>query len=309
MSNGKTSYLANVQHCGRSACPVCGSKISHQRGIEISEGIVEHLRRGGGVATGLLTVPHSVGDELKPMLDLLLNGWRRILADREFRQLREELRVVGYVRGFEVTVGRNSWHPHIHHLLLTERPLSPHDLKRLQRAIFRVWREYCGREGYRVPLSTFNRCERVRTPQAVARYVTKVTSGHELTSPDTKNSKGRSPLQILDDFTRTGDDDDLQLWLEYEDAVYRRSLLRWSRGLKDALGVDEVTDQEIVDREEGGVEQLQIEFDDYKILSASPDGIPTVLHLVEKGRVDEARDFIQERCRGSGLMSYTTGYA
>jgi len=317
--NESSAYLVNVQRCGRVACPVCGSKISYERGTEISRAVEAHLQSGGGVATGVLTLSHSVGDRLEPMLDLLLNGWRAIAQDRRVRDIRDIVGVVGMIRGFEVTHGRNSWHGHLHYLVLTERALSAHELKQLQRAFFRVWSRVCESDGRRLPAGAYNRLERVRTAQAIGRYVSKVSLGHELTGGDNKTSRGRSPIRILYDFTQTGDVDDLDLWREYEQAIHGRQLLTWSRGLKAHFRVEHLTDHEIVSREEGGSVQFEITPGDYTDLCRISGAIPTVLRLVETGRIGEAQDYISEAVDGlrakrqardgPTVLSYVTGEA
>jgi len=104
-------------------------------------------------------------------------------------------------------------------------------------------------------------------------------AAYEVTGSHTKRAGkgGRSPFEILAGLvlrdreklvdgmmidTSTGEvisdsrDQDLAIWLEWEQASKGRLQMTWSRGLRDLLGLDrELTDEEIVELEDaGGVE-------------------------------------------------------
>src|SRR5690606_6467339 len=57
---------------------------------------------------------------------------------------------------------------------------------------------------------------------------------------------------LLDDAINTGLADDFDLWDEWERDSKGMRQLTWSRGLKDRVGVDDVTDEEIAEEDEQG---------------------------------------------------------
>jgi hypothetical protein len=141
-----TSVVLGLMRCGRIwLCPVCAATIRHKRAEEITEGVVEWIRRGGIAYLVTFTARHGHTDRLSDLMDALQGtrktpdtprrpgAYQRLItggtwagrkasdghraADRE--GIRDRIGYVGMIRATEVTVGQiNGWHPHIHAIVL-----------------------------------------------------------------------------------------------------------------------------------------------------------------------------------------------
>jgi len=251
------AHFANLQLCGSVwSCPVCAPRIRERRAAEIEQGLGTHLGNGGGAGFLTATVPHDQGDQLAPMLATVRDGFKTMMGSRSWRRDRLEFGIVGAIRSPEITHGVNGWHPHLHGLVLTEKPLVPSDWDTIADRFFIGWSSSVVRGGYRAPTREHGvTLSAVRSATEVAQYTAKFQDGtelrsvgRELTRHDTKQARrhGRAPIAILRDFSETGEKSDLSLWREYEQATKGVSSVRWSRGLKAALGVVDVSDDEIV---------------------------------------------------------------
>jgi hypothetical protein len=106
--------------------------------------------------------------------------------------------------------------------------------------------------------------EAAHTVPQVSRYVAQVVgsdsaltsqASFEIMRGDLKRSRiqgHRTPWQVLEDFAAFGDDDDLHLFNEWEQATRGVHAMHWSRGLRQRVGVDHKSDDEIVAEEIGG---------------------------------------------------------
>jgi hypothetical protein len=91
--------------------------------------------------------------------------------------------------------------------------------------------------------------------------------GWEVAGGAMKNGRrgNRAAFRILSDFVRTGDLHDLDLWHEYEKATRGRKQLTWAQGFRAFLELDdELTDQEIVDAEQGDDDVQLIDADEWR---------------------------------------------
>jgi hypothetical protein len=89
--------------------------------------------------------------------------------------------------------------------------------------------------------------------EAVADYISKVT--HEITSPTTKDGRGcnRAPFRILLDFLATGNADDYDLWVVWEQTSHNRRQVTWSRALRAWAGLArERRDEEVAAQDHHG---------------------------------------------------------
>ena len=91
----------------------------------------------------------------------------------------------------------------------------------------------------------------------MSNYLTKMAMqwslGDELTGGQTKQAKGtgRTPTEVLQDYHRTGNRVDGELFQAWYSASFRTKLLTWSNGLKDIFAVPDKTDQQIAEEEIG----------------------------------------------------------
>ncbi|MFC8366208.1 hypothetical protein ACFUIY_40880 [Streptomyces griseorubiginosus] len=131
-----TSVVLGLMRCGRIwLCPVCAATIRHKRAEEITEGVVEWIKRGGSAYLVTFTARHASRDQLSDLMDALQGtrktpdtkrkpgAYQRLITggswagrpDRGVDGIRDHIGYVGMIRATEVTVGQaNGWHPHIH---------------------------------------------------------------------------------------------------------------------------------------------------------------------------------------------------
>lgn len=277
MTHGQVSMVmgvagagyAGVAYCGAVwLCASCSAVVRSVRAADVQEAVSGHLAAGGGALFVTLTVPHTARDLLAQTWPVVSDGWRWVQSGRAGRVLRDLIRQVGTVRAAECTHGGHGWHPHLHLLLLTERPVSEDVRAAFAALLHERWALWCERRSWGAPLWGIGvRVDNVWGAQVLSAYVAKVQDdkwqqsanwriGREMARGDLKRGRhvGRTPFELLGEYTRLVelDADDKRrrtirrLWREYEAGSKGRSTLRWSAGLKAMLGVtDERTDEQI----------------------------------------------------------------
>lgn len=251
---GSHAHFSGVQHCGSVwACPVCAPIIRRERAEEITEAARRHLASGGGIAMVTFTLRHSRIDSLSVLMRLLCDAYQDMSRSRAFRDWRADSGQRGSITATEITYGVAGWHPHRHVLMLFDRPVTREDEAAIRDELFDMWSHAVDRCGGRtVSRDAFDVRAVTRGEEQVASYVTKTIKGvdgigAEVSLADVKAGRAAgsiNPFQLLDVETAEAE----RLWNEYADATKGRSAIRWSRGLRDALGMGrERTDEEIVD--------------------------------------------------------------
>lgn len=251
---GSHAHFSGVQHCGSVwACPVCAPIIRRERAEEITEAARRHLASGGGIAMVTFTLRHSRIDSLSVLMRLLCDAYQDMSRSRAFRDWRADSGQRGSITATEITYGVAGWHPHRHVLMLFDRPVTREDEAAVRDELFDMWSHAVDRCGGRtVSRDAFDVRAVTRGEEQVASYVTKTIKGvdgigAEVSLADVKAGRAAgsiNPFQLLDVETAEAE----RLWNEYADATKGRSAIRWSRGLRDALGMGrERTDEEIVD--------------------------------------------------------------
>lgn len=261
------TYYRGLMICANVwACPVCSAKIAERRRAELDEALTRHQASGGGVYHMLLTLPHTRRDEPGPLVALLLDTFRRLCSGK-YRLSVLVPGFLGFVRALEVTHGEHGWHPHLHVLVFTEKALDGDQLALVQHKVFSKWearvQKTTGKTASRKAFS-FDGAERGHyTIDSAGDYVTKYGADRELdeivlerrrwgaadelTKAHLKDEGrgGRSPWKLLADY-QGGDVHAGMLWKEFVAGFKGRSQLQWSRGLRDALGLDQEQEDEQV---------------------------------------------------------------
>jgi hypothetical protein len=205
-----------------------------------------HRATGGALYLVTLTLPHDQGDHLERLYQAVADSYRYVRSGAPWYRIKERVAYVGEIRALEVTVGSNGWHPHLHVLLFTSRPLDAAELNELRGYYLRRWSSRVERYGYRAPTA-----EHGVTIVDSHRddYLAKLGLADELVMGATKNARAgsRTSLQVLADFAETGDAAALELWQEWTLAMHGARQLTWSRGLRERyVEAPEKSDAEIV---------------------------------------------------------------
>lgn len=246
---------AGLQVCGSVwLCPVCAAKVTERRRVELGAGVARWKEQGGLVVLATYTVRHWLGDCLSCVVDGVLEARNKLRSGKANGLFRKRYGVAGSVRSLEVTLGdRNGWHPHIHELLFLE-PES--DYRGLQGELLERWGQAVQAAGLR---DVNEHGVDVRdTWGAVGDYLAKLGEEpelpscwgpeHEVTKAPSKRGRlgGRTPLELLADYTFYLDQTAARRWQEYAGVFKERRQLVWSHGLRKLLGLGvEKADEEV----------------------------------------------------------------
>lgn len=269
-----------VQTCGSVwNCPICAPKVANGRRDEMTLGMGRHVEAGGMVYLETFTFQHTAEEGgagcLQPQLDKLLGLMReKLKSARIYKDTRKEAEVLGQIRALEITYGEaNGWHPHVHELVFASRHAVAVNAR--GETIYRksvlgrrrkLWarllieagmaglqRGDTGANLFGKLRNLLRRCYTVQIGAHAAEYIAKFgrESGwgiaSEMTKGHTKTPRRcahTTPWGLLADHL---DGDKRAGWLfrEYAEAFAGRRQLCWSPGLKKALGVNEVQDDEL----------------------------------------------------------------
>lgn len=249
----------NLLRCGNAwVCPVCAGQIADTRKKELHVAVVAAMQMDLKPVMITFTLRHGEKDLLLPLLADLLKAYRAMTNHRAYKNIKKKYGFAGYIRGLELTY-KTGWHPHLHVMMFMDARLLADEniIFQLEQDLYEVWLaelEKTGRDGIRgiavnVKAGDFY----------VAEYIAKYgrlpekptwTIESEMTGGMAKRSRdenGRTPFAIVLDYLLSGRDKDAKLFREYAAATKGRSILQWSRGLAEMLGVDLVDDVAALD--------------------------------------------------------------
>ena len=278
-----------LTQCGSPwVCPECAAKLQTRRAVEIRTALDWAAGMEKSVAMVTLTFTHSRRDRLADNIDVFTRATRRWLRSSTVRNVKAVVGYSGAIRASEATHGRaHGWHWHSHTLWITEAPLAPY-ADRLRAAWLRALAAegvFAMDDEAAVaaatahafaldPLDDLGTPEgRERTVHAVADYLVKMAGQQdakaareagmaaEVAMSGTKLGRraNRSPFQILKDALMLDPErpefDDLYfanaaLFIEYALATKGRQQLVWSPGLKSLVGVEERSDEALLEESE-----------------------------------------------------------
>jgi hypothetical protein len=301
------------------ACPCCSARIRQARAVDVEAAGLAHLRADGGLEFLTLTMPHDDTDALAGTLDVVLAGWRKIQQRKWFRAFRER-HGLGFIRSVEITHtrredGGSGWHPHMHVLLFTDRPLPEDARADLLGKLEAAWAAHVtssqrpdgtyyrrpGEDGVGVNLRS---CAGGYSAKGLLAYVAKVQDnygdawgvGAEMMRGDLKSGRramSRTPFELAE-AAAAGDGQALLLWHEYEQATAGRRAMHWSEGLRARyLAGPEPEDGDVPEVEQAE-EDLVLTVaggthDEWRLICRSGAKVllPRLLALAEDGRYED----------------------
>jgi hypothetical protein len=261
------SAYTGLQTCGSVwACPIDSAKVRHDRALRLSRCVVNWADAGGGLVFPTMTLAHVSGDSLAKTFGHLLAGWRFVVSSRAYKRLKKRLGIEHVCRAVEITHGFNGWHPHLHLLFFTIRPLTRAELLDVWAVLLGVWQTYVelndlrpidSRRGVYVKAVNLDSEKGLET---LGEYLSKTQDGYgiaaELVRGDLKkgrSKKARSPFALAE-AAIAGDARALALWREYEVVTKGRHALELSPASKTALGWGEdLPDDQVAASEDGGL--------------------------------------------------------
>jgi len=278
--------FSGLQSCGSVwADPVCASKILSRRAVEIGAVLSLAVAEGYVLAFGTFTMRHRRGERLELLWKAGRDGWRRVTSGKAYLSSVARCGVVGWVRVWEVTEGRNGWHVHVHWVAVMRPGSGKRELDDLAGGMLRRWSAglaRTGREAMRVG-QEWHLVSGDQAGEEVGRYVSKLgAEGLGLELAYTQSGRARDGLKtrpvwsLVESFLGDGDLKSLDRWHEWERASKGARQVGWSRNELDLRARFNVTQPEKTD-EEIAAEELGSEAD--TILWITPKGWASmVLH-------------------------------
>lgn len=261
-----SAFYSGLVTCGSVwSCPVCAAKIQERRREEIARAVdwayTSHLQP----VMVTLTFPHHQWHQLKDLLEQQATALQRLRAGGPWRRLRQGAGYQGLIRSLELTHGENGWHPHTHELWFVGAQVEAGDLRE---QIIQRWKSACARAGLLdlddpAQVAAFEaHSVDVRGWCTASDYLAKQDDSRhwgvdrELAKASSKRGRraGRHPFGLLADAaedSRAG-----RLYVEYSECMKGRRQLFWSAGLKDRVGLNEVSDEELAEQERDSADLL-----------------------------------------------------
>ncbi len=269
------AHYSGLMQCASIMCPMCAPKITERRKTEVSAMIETHQAAGGHLYMLTLTFSHHRHEKLIDSLGSqkakkgLLRAYYLFIKTTAYKKASALFGFNGSIRALEVTHSDiNGWHPHIHTLLFARDRLAQEQLQFIIDGLFEVWRDKCISAGLGAPNRTHG--IDLKPVKNVAEYLQKwgrkqhwgVES--ELTKLHIKKGKtqaGMTPfdfLRAMNDAKKLGDmqthEKYAALYRECCHAFYGQRQLFYSPGLKKRFGIEELSDEELVNKEDKGSE-------------------------------------------------------
>jgi len=241
----KRAYYHNLVVCARLwQCPVCAARISEVRRKDIQTGL-ENINNRSCLIT--YTLSHYIHDDLKTVLDALLDAFRTVGQGRWWVDFAKRYGWIGSIRALEVTYGANGWHPHLHQIAFVSDELDLVDFDEMRDELIARWSEMIQRQGRFASVAHGLTLEPTYT--SVAEYVSKWghdpseekwSAAREVAKASSKQASdgGLTPFQMLKNFG-AGDEEAGRLFQEYVAVFKGRKQLHWSHGLRKIMMLDE----------------------------------------------------------------------
>jgi len=312
-----TVSVSNVQTDGSVwHCAVCAAKITERRRVEMNYGVNKFRTEHGGSSTfATRTVPHSKSDALLSLRDRFRLADAHLKKPTRYRKMRARFGIFGDIKAYELTVTwANGWHLHVHEIFfhnadafdgaaLESNPAYVAFLKDFEQAYYEQWRDAAIKAGFDEPSRKHGL--QVQNGDFAAEYIakwgiepeSKWDASAELTKAHIKNSrKGYTPWATIRLYRDTGDERLVPIIQEYAHTMHGQQQLIWSHGLKKALGIKELEDEEIAAQMEDDAEEIgvlspvqwkfivknDLEADFFTLAAQGWDVVTKFLHSYEK---------------------------
>ena len=294
-----TYHYKGLATCGSVwVCPLCAAKIQERRRQEVAQAIVYAATIDRAPFMVSITFPHRVDQPLSMLLKLQSQALAKMRQRRDYMALMLKASAAGRIRALEVTHGQNGWHPHTHELLFL-RPDVP--TAWLREELAHLWLRACRAVGLFVDgrdrEADFLRhsVDVQAGDDGISGYLAKLDDqnawglSHELTKASSKQGRrtGAHPFRLASEKATS------RLFLEYVDAMKGQRQLVWSRGLKAAVGVDDISDEDIAQQEtERADDQIPVPNSAWRYVLAN-DARWEVTHAAQVGGIPEVERLLR----------------
>lgn len=281
-------------------CPVCAMALSERRRHELLQAVNAATQKQLTPIHIIYTMKHERGQELKPLLHTLIRAFDRTNSGKAGVNMRAKFGMSGYVRALEVTEGskshNNGWHPHLHVLqfvssAIVEQEGADEYAENMRAHIWQRWSNALetfggsALEDYGLKVKTGSSY----TAEYVAKYgreprEKRWSIEREIAKASSKTAKedGRTPFALLED-ALLGDVGAALLFQEFAEAIKGRSQLHWSKGLKELLAVEVLSDTDAIAWGADYVARLLIDGETWREIEKRGMRGDVVAELVEHG--------------------------
>ena len=270
MRTDKYNSIINthIAHCSSVwLCPVCSSIIQSKKADDVQKAIGWANDNDYKVAMVTFTASHNVkmpliefGEKLQKAYEMMMKNIRKSRKKYE----------IGNIKGVEFTHSyKNGWHKHYHVILILKKECN---VEAYFQTIKKSWETACVKNGLldstnEKAVSDFREhyVNIVKSAKEISNYVNKSSKEWTLADEMSKsvlkighNNEHRTPFQILCDIATTKDKKqrykDIDVFVEYMLYTYGLHQQDWSNGLKDAVGILDLSDEEIIEENEDTAE-------------------------------------------------------
>lgn len=253
LSGDNTAHYRNLATCHSVwACPVCTAQIQQRRRIELQRLISWGYDQGHHPAMITFTFPHQSFETLSDLKEKQAKAFKFLRQGSPWIRFKDRFSFSGLVRSLELTYGKNGWHPHTHEIWLI-RPTTGDDEQEFVHRLRERWYNCCVKAGLVDPSDDRKKWAfmmhavdvrfRINDSDYLAKQDASRSWGADAEaalSSSKNSSKGVHPHEFLVRRQKG----DMALYLEYVQAMKGSRQLFWSHGLKDQVGIDEVSDEE-----------------------------------------------------------------
>ena len=239
--------FGNLQRCYSVwNCPICSMTITEGRRTELKKGLSNWIDVGGHAYLATFTNSHHRGDNLDQLLSGQKKAFVKFWQKRKVTEMLKRLGYQGRIVATEVTWGQdNGWHLGSHMILFFDHEINHQGL---QSFLALQWQDACIKAGLKAP-DLIHGVD-VRNGTYAAEYVSKWGLEEEVTKGHLKKGLNGSltPFDLLRGASTNNHFK--TLFKQFADVFKGKQQLVWSKGLKDLLGIKQVTDEELIEETE-----------------------------------------------------------
>jgi len=300
-----SAFYSKLFTCGNVwTCPVCAAKVQERRRVEIAQAIdwayqVEGLQP----VMVTLTFPHHAWHKVGRLLEQQAAALHNLRAGKPWTKFKASYGYQGLIRSLEITHGANGWHPHTHELWFVEKHADPVEMLA---DILKRWESACSRAGLLDladprQLAAFRlHAVDVKGNCSASDYLAKQDDARnwgvdrEIAKASTKagRAKGLHAFGLLAK-AADGDTRSARLYLAYSIAMKGKRQLYWSRGLKERVGLLDVTDETLAEEVQDSADALgKLTADDWQTVRDA-GARAQVLDAAERGGWPEIETLLE----------------
>ena len=312
--HGKAFYDGLVFCSSPWSCPVCSAKIQVKRREEIKTCIDRMEAMGKKPIFITLTFPHYASQSCSDTWNILTKGLRGLRNGKAWQKFKSRSGYLGHITSKEIMYGRNGWHPHSHELWFVD---ADYDEREVLKYIQNKWFNVMNNLGVIAPDNVvpfqshsvrigFSRAEYLAKFDHSS-YVSKMSSEMSLFNVKKGRVKGSlHPFQLallaVNPVTFKVNKEAVNLFNEYHYATKGRSQVHFSKGLKEICGIDDKSDDVVVQEVTEQPSSVVSAFENFgwqKVLD-----LRSRSYILSIAELENSTELIEDWLRDKGLSSF-----